>query len=241
MQAGTSRQARFTLIELLVVIAIIAILASLLLPALQSAKTKTLTISCGNNARQLAMALLLYQQDANDMWPARAYGAYVPGTGHGGADLNAGRTVLWPHFILTYVGSDEPFSCPAEKTRFWSVPVWGVLGQGPIGDLSVRRSLRGNMGYNFCGVGGNKRNAADDWYTWDIGPRRITRPDAVAMIGDSYCCGLKSTKVTSTCLYELHPRMLVHSMGINLAFCDGHVKWFRMATIPPGHTVWQRK
>ena len=92
----------FTLIELLVVIAIIAILAAILLPALNSARERGRTASCLNNQKQFAVALTMYAAD-ND--------GRIPGT----RDVNAYRVAgYWNIQIYDYVGKDTSlFRCPS--------------------------------------------------------------------------------------------------------------------------------
>ena len=59
----------FTLIELLVVISIIGILASLLLPAIRTAKESGLAVSCINNLKQQGIAFTMYVGDSDDNMP----------------------------------------------------------------------------------------------------------------------------------------------------------------------------
>ena len=102
----------FTLIELLVVIAIIAILASMLLPALSKAREKAETINCISNTKQMALAMRMYSDDFKGMLPYRDYNFGSATVTEPNGSTHTGY-MLWPTLIYPYINNYSSFDCPS--------------------------------------------------------------------------------------------------------------------------------
>ena len=100
-KVGTTDTA-FTLIELLVVVAIIAVLAAILLPALQNAKETSRRAVCMNNLRQLGIAMISYASDNNSFLPTPD----MPAHNHTNAKA-VGRNTLFYDGSVRFVRPDD--------------------------------------------------------------------------------------------------------------------------------------
>ena len=238
--------AGFTLVELLVVIATIAILASLMLPALEGARGKSRQIFCINNVRQLALALTLYANDNEERL------AYNLGATEIKQVLDAGQKFNWANSVLNwelspgntnillnidaslgaYVGRNgRVFRCPSDKALSkvqreagWSERSRSISMNAMIGDAG-----------EFTRDGKNVNNPA---YVQFLKLTEIRAPDKIfAFIEehpDSINDGYFVNKAYSWEWMDLPASY--HNGGASLSFTDGHQesrKWARSSTKKP--------
>lgn len=114
--------AAFTLIELLVTISIIAILASLILPAVGSMQERANTTKCSSNLRQIGAALLAFASEHNGLMPLAGdtipFGSVSSITGQAG----------WTEQIDSYIGGDHRvFVCPSSSRIVSSDRIYGYF------------------------------------------------------------------------------------------------------------------
>ncbi len=227
-RARIARREGFTLIELLVVIAIIAILASMLLPALAKAKGKAKGIKCISNLRQMGIAMISFSDD---------HGHYPVGI-----DPRRDAAWIWPSQLREHISGGrnvELFKCPsAPEQAQWKVQFGSGLPaeDGYLAD-EVRLVPGGSSfmsyGYNVWGAyDGLVPNQGLGVYKGDplygeTKPSEVRNPTEMIAIGDSNW-DLKRNGDRNWSgfigMYEERQWPLdIHNRRASILFCDGHV------------------
>jgi len=211
MSAPRKIRTWFTLVELLVVVAIISILASLLMPAISGALAQARSLSCLNNLKQLTLAQEAYALDSNDKIIVGKTGSTYP-------------LESWSEYLL-YLGYVPGTPVTTSKFKFAKkgigcCPDWGWYGNSSY----FQWEWHGTYGSNVFLSNWNATNY--------IAKGSIAKPSNTMFMADKYDFTNPGEVAESFYNYfgtggRVGPW---HKNGSNLAFIDGHAKYY--ATLP---------
>lgn len=228
------RRSGFTLIEMLVVIAIIALLASILAPAVSGALAQAQRTKCAAQMRQFHQAALMYATDTDGRFPA------VCDEGGFGGRFNWPGT--WPYVLAEHLGYHDLkpgvnpgenrrntiFTCPAYRNspayEVWPNPYDRYLlgGYGMNRNLDLERGVTpdGNWARQYV-------NRAE--ITASNPSQRLMFADGSGRNGDLGTRFDFNRYGTAAYQYLIDP--IRHRGGANLCFMDGHVQFMREALV----------
>jgi hypothetical protein len=214
----------FTLVELLVTIAVIAILAGMLLPALNSARGKARGISCLGNQRQLGLLFLQYANAFDDFLPLKK----VTTTNAS----NGTPTEQWAQYFMENEvrisgGGNKPYIyfCPENVVKYKNSDFTYGVRIGGWGDTFEKQVGSGHWTWLKTASG------SWDWGTSILNLKRLRKPSGCFFLSDSVRFQtsdnskplgsggyLLNTAVAFTGIWE------AHGNAVNMLYADGHVK-----------------
>lgn len=193
----------FTLIELMAVIAVIAILITLLLPALSRAKDMGRRTLCASNLKQVGSGFFLYAQDWSEYLP-RAW--------------DGNNSTLWGITIIDYIGKKTVLSCPSDSVhmsiqRSNSIYWWNYL-QYSYGCNWTYDSVAGTRLFTEV--------------IWKNRLNKIPKISSTILAGDSLKSALMARGDDITNYWAIGNR---HGGSANMLFADCHVACFKQVEL----------
>ena len=193
----------FTLIELLVVIAIIAILAAILFPVFARAREKARQTSCLSNCKQMALAIMMYTDDHDEMLPG--YVIWTPTEVDRPVAGTTGYYLFWMDVIYPYVKNKKVFICPSYDNPSAISPHVGYGWNIWIGYMLNHPTETGQL-FNSLNLS------------------MVVHPAELVVAGDApgVAMWVDHWDLSDWEMYSARR----HNNGDNFFFADGHAKWF---------------